>query len=73
MAAELEVHDRVLAKQERLARELELGRQIQTDMLPRGPLKTSFVEVAGVSIPPARWAGTSSITSSWKTGASPCW
>ncbi|HNV01904.1 MAG TPA: SpoIIE family protein phosphatase [Vicinamibacterales bacterium] len=51
MAAELEVHDRMLAKQERLARELELGRQIQTDMLPRGPLKTSFAEVAGVSIP----------------------
>jgi len=51
MASELEAHDAMLIKQERLARELELCRQIQNDMLPHGPLKTSLMEVAGVSVP----------------------
>jgi serine phosphatase RsbU (regulator of sigma subunit) len=51
MASELEYHDQVLAKQERLARELELCRQIQNEMLPHGPLKLGLAEVAGVSIP----------------------
>jgi sigma-B regulation protein RsbU (phosphoserine phosphatase) len=51
MASELEAHDRLLVKQERLARELELCRQIQNEMLPRGPLKLGLAEIAGVSIP----------------------
>jgi len=51
MASELESHDRLLAKQERLARELELCRQIQNEMLPHGPLKLGLAEIAGVSIP----------------------
>jgi len=51
MASELESHDQILAKQERLARELELCRQIQNEMLPHGPLKTALMEVAGVSVP----------------------
>jgi len=51
MASELEAHDRLLAKQERLARELELCRQIQNEMLPHGPLKLGLAEIAGVSIP----------------------
>jgi serine phosphatase RsbU (regulator of sigma subunit) len=51
MAAELESHEQMLVKQERLARELELCRQIQNDMLPHGPLKIGLAEIAGVSIP----------------------
>ncbi|MBP1636304.1 MAG: protein,cache protein [Acidobacteria bacterium] len=51
MASELEAHDLLLAKQERLARELELCRQIQNEMLPHGPLKLGLAEIAGVSIP----------------------
>ncbi len=51
MASELEAHDRMLVKQERLARELELCRQIQNEMLPHGPLRTGLAEVTGVSIP----------------------
>ena len=51
MASELEAHDQLLAKQERLARELELCRQIQNEMLPHGPLKLGLAEIAGVSIP----------------------
>ena len=51
MASELADHDRMLVKQERLARELELCRQIQNEMLPHGPLRTALAEVTGVSIP----------------------
>ncbi len=51
MASELQAHDLMLVRQERLARELELCRQIQNEMLPHGPLKTSLMEVAGVSVP----------------------
>jgi len=51
MASELEAHDRLLVKQERLARELELCRQIQNEMLPHGPLRIGLAEIAGVSIP----------------------
>ena len=51
MASELESHEQMLVKQERLARELELCRQIQNDMLPHGPLKIGLAEIAGVSIP----------------------
>jgi serine phosphatase RsbU (regulator of sigma subunit) len=51
MASELAAHDRMLVKQERLARELELCRQIQNEMLPHGPLKLGLAEIAGVSIP----------------------
>ncbi len=51
MASQLESHDRILAKQERMARELELCRQIQNEMLPHGPLRVGLAEVAGVSIP----------------------
>ncbi len=51
MASELEAHDQLLVKQERLARELELCRQIQNEMLPHGPLRLGLAEIAGVSIP----------------------
>lgn len=51
MAADLERHQSLVIEQERLRRELELSRQIQTEMLPRGPLRSDAAEIAGVSIP----------------------
>ena len=40
-----------MVEQERLRRELELSRLIQTEMLPRAPLRSGAAEIAGVSIP----------------------
>lgn len=51
MAEDLEKHEALVVEQERLRRELELSRQIQTEMLPRGPLRSGTAEIAGVSIP----------------------
>lgn len=50
MAAEVESHRRAAVEQERIRRELELGRQIQTDMLPRVPLRFGATEVTGLSV-----------------------
>ncbi len=51
MAHDLELHQTLVVEQERLHRELELSRQIQTDMLPRAPLRFGAAEIKGVSIP----------------------
>jgi sigma-B regulation protein RsbU (phosphoserine phosphatase) len=51
MAADVEEHQRAAVSQERLRRELELGRQIQHDMLPRAPLLLGLTEIKGVSVP----------------------
>ena len=51
MAEEVERHERAAVGQERIRRELELGRQIQHDMLPRVPLRLGPTEVKGVSVP----------------------
>jgi serine phosphatase RsbU (regulator of sigma subunit) len=51
MAAEVEVHQRAVVEQERLKRELELGRQIQHDMQPQEPLRLGLTEIEGVSVP----------------------
>ncbi len=51
MAADVEVHQRSIVGQERLRRELELGRQIQHDMLPQAPLRLGLTEIKGVSVP----------------------
>jgi serine phosphatase RsbU (regulator of sigma subunit) len=51
MAADLEKHQTLVVEQERLRRELELSRQIQTEMLPRMPLRLGAAEIKGVSIP----------------------
>lgn len=51
MAEDVEHHQRAAVEQERLRRELELGRQIQIDMLPREPMVFGLTEVQGVSIP----------------------
>ena len=51
MAEDVERHQHVVVEQERIRRELELGRQIQHDMLPRGPLRLGLMEIQGVSVP----------------------
>lgn len=51
MAADVETHQRAAIGQERLKRELELGRQIQHDMQPQAPLRLGFTEIQGVSVP----------------------
>lgn len=51
MAADVEKHQQLAVGQERIRRELELGRQIQHDMLPRTPLRLGLTEVKGVSVP----------------------
>jgi serine phosphatase RsbU (regulator of sigma subunit) len=51
MAADVERHQQAAVEQERLHRELELGRQIQNDMLPREPMLFGLTQVQGVSIP----------------------
>jgi serine phosphatase RsbU (regulator of sigma subunit) len=51
MAADLQRQQSLVVEQERLKRELELSRQIQTEMLPRSPLRSTMAEIAGVSVP----------------------
>ena len=51
MAADVERHQRLTIEQERIKRELELGRQIQHDMLPHEPLRLGLTEIKGVSVP----------------------
>jgi serine phosphatase RsbU (regulator of sigma subunit) len=51
MAEDVELHQRATVEQERIKRELELGRQIQHDMLPQSPLRFGLTEIKGVSVP----------------------
>jgi serine phosphatase RsbU (regulator of sigma subunit) len=51
MAEDLERHEASAVEQERMQRELELSRLIQTEMLPRAPLRSGPAEIAGISIP----------------------
>ena len=51
MAEDLERNQSLVVEQERLRRELELSRQIQTEMLPRAPLRLGTAEIKGLSIP----------------------
>lgn len=51
MAADVEQHQRSAVEQERIRRELELGRRIQEEMQPRAPLHFGLTEVKGVSVP----------------------
>jgi sigma-B regulation protein RsbU (phosphoserine phosphatase) len=51
MAQDLEKQQSLVVEQERLRRELELSRQIQTEMLPRSPLRSEAAEIAGISVP----------------------
>jgi serine phosphatase RsbU (regulator of sigma subunit) len=51
MAADVEHHQQTAVEQERIRRELELGREIQNEMLPHAPLHLGLTEVQGVSVP----------------------
>lgn len=51
MAEDLERHEASAVEQERMRRELELSRLIQTEMLPRSALRSGPAEIAGISIP----------------------
>ncbi|HVQ41987.1 MAG TPA: PP2C family protein-serine/threonine phosphatase [Vicinamibacterales bacterium] len=51
MAADVERHQQTAVEQERIRRELELGRQIQAEMLPHAPLHLGLTQVQGVSVP----------------------
>ena len=51
MAEDLERNQALVVEQERLHRELELSRQIQTEMLPRSGLRLGAAEIKGISIP----------------------
>jgi serine phosphatase RsbU (regulator of sigma subunit) len=51
MAADVERHQRAAIEQERIKRELELGRRIQHDMLPQASLQLGLTEIVGVSVP----------------------
>jgi serine phosphatase RsbU (regulator of sigma subunit) len=51
MAEDLERHQALVVERERLRRELELSRQIQIAMLPRGSLRLGPAEIKGISIP----------------------
>ena len=51
MAEDLERHQALVVEQERLRRELELSRLIQTEMLPRTSLRLGAAEIGGLSIP----------------------
>lgn len=57
MAADLERHEALVVGQERLRRELELSRLIQTEMLPRGSLRSGAAEISGLSIPASQVGG----------------
>jgi serine phosphatase RsbU (regulator of sigma subunit) len=51
MAEDIQQQQEQLVGQERLKRELELGRQIQNEMLPHESLRFGLTEVKGMSIP----------------------
>ena len=51
MAEDVEKHQRSAVEQERIKRELELGRQIQAEMLPHAPFRLGLTEIKGVSVP----------------------
>jgi len=51
MAEDVERHQHAAIEQERIRRELELGRKIQHEMLPHKPLRLGLMEVKGVSVP----------------------
>ena len=51
MAQDVEHRQQLVVERERLTRELELCRRIQTEMLPHAPLRLGATEVKGISIP----------------------
>jgi sigma-B regulation protein RsbU (phosphoserine phosphatase) len=51
MARDLRRNQQQLIEQERLRKELEIGRRIQAELLPRAPYRSPFAEVGGISLP----------------------
>ena len=51
MAQDVEHRQELVVERERLKRELELCRRIQTEMLPHAPLRLGPTEIKGISIP----------------------
>ncbi len=51
MAGDLKHNQERLLEQERLRKELEIGRRIQGELLPPEPARFDFAEAAGVSLP----------------------
>ena len=51
MARDLRANQQRVVEQERLRKELEIGRRIQEELLPRAPLSAPFAEMSGVSVP----------------------
>jgi sigma-B regulation protein RsbU (phosphoserine phosphatase) len=51
LARDLRANQERLLEQERLRKELEIGRRIQEELLPRETLRAPFAEVGGMSIP----------------------
>lgn len=51
MAGDLKQNQERLLEQERLRKELEIGRRIQGELLPPEPARFDFAEAAGVSLP----------------------
>jgi serine phosphatase RsbU (regulator of sigma subunit) len=51
LARDLRRNQERLIEQERLRKELEIGRRIQEELLPRRPLRSRHAEIGGVSIP----------------------
>jgi serine phosphatase RsbU (regulator of sigma subunit) len=51
MAHDVEHRQHLVVERERLQRELELCRRIQTEMLPHAPLRLGPTEIKGISIP----------------------
>lgn len=57
MAGRLKENQQKLLAQERLRKELEMCRRIQSELLPRAPMRSRFAEVQGVSIPARELGG----------------
>jgi sigma-B regulation protein RsbU (phosphoserine phosphatase) len=51
MARDLRRNQEQRLEQERIRKELEIGRRIQEELLPRAPLRSSFAEIGGASVP----------------------
>jgi serine phosphatase RsbU (regulator of sigma subunit) len=51
MATDVEAHQLAAVEQDRVKRELELGRRIQNEMLPHEALRLGLTEIKGVSVP----------------------
>ncbi len=57
MAYDLSEHQKQLIEQQKLQNELEMGRRIQSELLPRQPFKSGFIEAQGISIPASQVGG----------------